>query len=202
MIEPHQAQGFRDLRRHLHSWYLAHLEAERDILVDRHVREQRIALEHEAGVALPRRQCGDVEVAEVHGAGGWLDEAGDDTQCRGLAAAGRAEQDEEFALGNVERNIIDGPEVAVGLGDATQPQARHRQTTRPILTKRSVSSMAPPINTICSTDTAAIVGSIFHSRYCRIAIGSVVRPGPTRNRLISRFPNEAMETNPAAATMC
>jgi len=34
------------------------------------------------------------------------------------------------------------------------------------------------MNRICSTDTAAIVGSIFHSRYCRIAIGQVwVRPG-------------------------
>ena len=38
-----------------------------------------------------------------------------------------------------------------------------------------------------------MVGSIFHSRYCRIAIGSVVRPGPTRNRLISRLPNEVDE---------
>ena len=45
-----------------------------------------------------------------------------------------------------------------------------------------------------------MVGSIFHSRYCRMAIGKVVRPGPTRNRLISRLPNEDTKPNSAAAT--
>src|SRR5258708_6120919 len=138
---------------------------------------------------------------EMHTGGCRIDEAGNDAQGCGLAAAGGTEQDEELAIGDVERNIIDGLEVAIALGDAGQPQARHRQTTRPMSTKRSVSSMAPPMNRICRTDTAAMVGSIFHSRYCRIAIGRVVRPGPTRNRLISRFPNEAMKLNKAAATM-
>ena len=142
MIEPHQAQGLGDLRRHLRLRHLAHLEAEGDVLGHGHVREQRVALEHQAGVALPRRQRGDVALAEPHAAGGRLDEAGDDAQGRGLAAAGGAEQHQELAVGDVERNVVDGLEVAVALGDAGQLQARHRQTTRPILTKRSVSSIA------------------------------------------------------------
>ena len=66
MIEPHQAQGLGDLRRHLGLRYLAHLEAEGDVLGHRHVRKQRVALEHEAGVALPGRQAGDVAFAEMH----------------------------------------------------------------------------------------------------------------------------------------
>ena len=61
--------------------------------------------------------------------------------------------------------------------------------------------MAPAISTIWITDTAAMVGSIFHSRYWRMTIGNVVRPGPTRNRLISRLPNEVTKPNRAPATM-
>ena len=61
-------------------------------------------------------------------------------------------------------------------------------------------SIAVAMSPICRTDTAAIVGSIFHSKYCRIAIGKVVRPGPTMNRLISKLPNEDTKPNSAAAT--
>ena len=118
MIEPHQAQGLRDLRRHLRLRHLAHLEAERDVLGHRHVWKQRIALEHETGVALPWRQRGNVAFAQAHAAGRRLDEAGNDAQGRGLAAAGGAEQDKEFAIGNVERNVIGGLELAIALGDA------------------------------------------------------------------------------------
>src|ERR1041385_5797896 len=57
------------------------------------------------------------------------------------------------------------------------------------------------MSAICITETAATVGSIFHSRYCRIVIGSVVRPAPTRNRLISRLPNDITKPNSAPATM-
>src|SRR5207302_10311629 len=104
-------------------------------------------------------------------------------------------------VGDIERQVIDRLEVGIAFGDAGQLEPRHDQTTRPIRTKRSVSSMAPPMNRIGSTETAATVGSIFHSRYCRIAIGSVVRPAPTKNRLISRLPNEVTKPNSAAATM-
>ena len=70
MIEPHQAQAppsifGADLRLR----QLAHLEAEGDVLRHRHVRKQRIALEHHAGVALPRRQRGDVAFAQAYAAG-------------------------------------------------------------------------------------------------------------------------------------
>ena len=117
MIEPHQPQRLGDLRRHLRLRHLAHLEAERDVLGHRHVRKQRIALEHQAGVALPWRQRGDVALAQAHAARRRLDEAGDDPQGRGLAAAGRAEQDQKLAIADVDRNVIDRLEVAVAFGD-------------------------------------------------------------------------------------
>ena len=61
--------------------------------------------------------------------------------------------------------------------------------------------MPAPISAICSSETAAIVGSIRHCRYWRIAIGSVVCPGATRNSVISRLPNEMMKLKSAAATI-
>jgi hypothetical protein len=45
-----------------------------------------------------------------------------------------------------------------------------------------------------------MTGSMRHSRYWRMAIGKVVRPGPTRNSDISRFPKEMMKPKSAAAT--
>ena len=45
---------------------LAHLQPEGDVLRHRQMREQRVALEHQAGIALPRRQSRDVAPAEPH----------------------------------------------------------------------------------------------------------------------------------------
>ena len=64
-------------------------------------------------------------VAEMHAARRRLDEASDDAQGRGLATAGRAEQDQEFAIGNVERDVVGGLELAIALGDAAELQTRH-----------------------------------------------------------------------------
>ena len=72
-------------------------QREGDVLGHRHVREQRIALEHHAEVALLRRQGGDVAAVQQHGARAGRDEAGDHHQDGGLAAAGRAKQRQEHA---------------------------------------------------------------------------------------------------------
>ena len=44
------------------------LQPEGDVLLDRHVREQRVALEDRVDVALVRRHVGDVDAAELDGA--------------------------------------------------------------------------------------------------------------------------------------
>jgi hypothetical protein len=66
---------------------LLRLEAVGDVLRHRHVREQRVILEHDAGPAPARRQMVDGLVIEQHAAVALPDKAGNDAQQRGLAAA-------------------------------------------------------------------------------------------------------------------
>ena len=71
------------------------LEPEGDVVLDRHVREERVALEDGVHVPLVRREADHVLVAEEDAALGRLLETADHAQRRRLPAAGRAEQREE-----------------------------------------------------------------------------------------------------------
>ena len=64
----------------------------------RHVRVQRVVLEHHRDVALLGREVGDVAVADEQPTAVDALEAGEHPQRRRLAAAGRADQDEELAV--------------------------------------------------------------------------------------------------------
>ncbi len=101
---------------------LAALEAERDVLVDVEVREERIALEHRVDRAPVRLGVGDVLAGQGDRAGRRRLETGDHPQRGGLAAPGRAEQREERTAGYVEVEVVDGRELAERLGDVAQPQ--------------------------------------------------------------------------------
>ena len=93
VVELDQAQRLVGLRRRIFD--LAPAQAEGDVFEDRHVREQRVALEHRVHRALVRLLVGDVLAADQDAAGRRLLEPGHQAQRRGLAAAGRAEQGEE-----------------------------------------------------------------------------------------------------------
>jgi hypothetical protein len=97
------------------------------------VGKERIALEHHAGVAAPGRKIGDLGAADPDHAAGRLDEARDHPQRRRLAASGRAEEDEELPVGNLEVHAPDGVMVAVALREVPELEPRH-QTTCEIFT--------------------------------------------------------------------
>ena len=78
-------------------------KAEADIVEHSHVAEQRVALEHEADIALLHGELERVLAVEQHAAGGRHVEAGEDAEQRRLAGAGRAEQGDELARADVER---------------------------------------------------------------------------------------------------
>ena len=116
---------------------LADLEREGDILVDRHVREQRVVLEHHADVALVRRRVVDRPTVEHDLAVRDALEAGEHHQAGGLARAGRPEQGQELAARDVQVEVAHDQRLAViGLLDVDEtdvglerhhPSGFHRQ---------------------------------------------------------------------------
>ena len=113
----------------------------------RHVRPQRVALEHHADIALPGRQRRHVLAVEQHPAGLGLGEARDQPQQRGLAAARGAEEGEELAGTDREVDVLQHVRRAVGEVDARDLDAdgpcwlRHghaRHISRPARALRAV----------------------------------------------------------------
>jgi hypothetical protein len=90
------------------------------------VRVQRELLEHHRHPALPYRQVVGRLVVQRHAARGGLLQPGDDAQDRGLAAAGRPEEHDELALGDLQVHPVDGGGVpVVHLGHAGERDGRH-----------------------------------------------------------------------------
>src|SRR5205085_10801629 len=93
----------------------ADLEAELDVVGDRHVPEERVVLEDEADVALLGREVVDAaavqqDLPSVEGR-----EAGDEPQDRGLPAAARPEEHEQLAVGDLERALVHDGRAVVAL---------------------------------------------------------------------------------------
>ena len=159
------AVGFADFQRIGH------------VLAHRHVRPDRIALEHHADVALLRRQedalglgCVD-EPADADAAAVDAVQAGDAHQRRGLAATGGAEQGEELAARNAKRNIVHRPVVAEPFDqalhlDVAGGMAVHHATavclhavsaSRPATRRNTMTQINS--TTVCAIDSAAVSGS-------------------------------------------
>src|SRR5262249_19529850 len=97
-------------------------EAVADVALDAQIGEQRIGLKDDAEVALGRRQGRNVAAA-LDDAAATLDvEAGDGPQQRRLAATGRAEEADEFTLGDLERNVLQRREATEALVNAVDDQ--------------------------------------------------------------------------------
>jgi hypothetical protein len=71
------------------------------------VRVEGVGLEDHGDVALAWREVGDLAAADLDAAVRRLLEAGDDAQERRLAAAGRADEHHELAVGDPERDVVD-----------------------------------------------------------------------------------------------
>ena len=73
---------------------------------DRHVRVERVALEHHGDVAVARVGRGDVLAVDEHAARGRRVEAGQNPQRRALARAGWTQQRKELAGLDLERRRL------------------------------------------------------------------------------------------------
>ena len=105
------------------AWRLPHLEREGDVLRHRHMRKERVALEHHAEGARLGAAQRDVLALAHQAAGGRLLEAGHDHEESRLAGAGGAEQGQKFAAADIERHIFKRLERPEGLSDADRLKA-------------------------------------------------------------------------------
>src|SRR5215204_4796592 len=90
-----------------------------NVVGDGEIGKERIGLEDDAEVALGRRQRRDVLALLMDGARALRIEAGDGAQQGGLAAARGAEETDELALDDIERDIAEGSEVAETLREVS-----------------------------------------------------------------------------------
>ena len=124
---------------------------------DGHVRVERVALEHHRDVAVARRQVRDRAAADSDVAARDLLEAGDHPQRRRLAAAGRADQDQELLVADGQVDAGDRPDVAEPLLDLVEDDVGHDKTERPEPT-----APAPvPVNRMRLDRTQLLFG-LFH----------------------------------------
>ena len=145
-LPPGEADELEDLghpRPHLRLRQLLPLETEGNVVRDRHVREERVALEDGVHVALVRREPDDVAVAEEDPAGRRVLEAADHPEGRRLAAAGRAEQREERAPWDLERDAVDRARLAELLDDFLEPHVRRHRAVAHRASSAAPSSPAP-----------------------------------------------------------
>src|SRR5262249_33398056 len=106
--------------------HLVELEAEREVVLDRHMRIERVALENHRDVPFLRRQVVDDAVADPELAVGDLLQPGDHAKRRRLAATRRADENHQLAVVDREVEVEDGLRpVVVDLLDVRELDLRH-----------------------------------------------------------------------------
>ena len=104
-----------------------HAETKTDVAAHRHVGEDRVALEDHRDIPVPRREVGHVPLADLDVAAVHLLEARDAAQQRRLPTPGRTQKDHEFAVTDVERDVLEGGRLPEDLADAVDRDARHQR---------------------------------------------------------------------------
>src|SRR5215211_1006101 len=90
---------------------LPELEGEAHVLPHVHVRVEGVVLEDHGYVALARRKVVDDLIPYKDFAAGYVLEAGDHTQSRGLPATGRPDEDDELSVRYIQIHLVDGDHV-------------------------------------------------------------------------------------------
>ena len=106
------------------------IEPERDVGGDVEMRKQGVVLEDHVDRALVRRVVGHVAAAQQDPATARDLEATDHPQRGGLAAARRAEEREELAAADLERDAVDRPDLAESLLQVEELDLRGRRDRR------------------------------------------------------------------------
>ena len=100
----------------LRTHHAAQFKRKRHIASHRHVREQRVVLEHHADIALVRGHRDHFGITELEATAIRAGKAGQDRQQRGLARARRPEQRQKLATFDVQVNMVQCKDFAVSFG--------------------------------------------------------------------------------------
>ena len=141
--------------------HLLHFQREADVLQHRHVRVERVILEHQADAALFRGHVGHVVVVEVDLAARDRQDARQHVEDGGLAAARRAEQGDQFPMLQRGGEIRYRRDVAEFLGQVFEPYSHARRpfsTFVGVQTRSSVSAL-PSTSGISKPSMRAMVGA-------------------------------------------
>src|SRR5215217_7095465 len=90
---------------------LAELEGETHVLPHVHMRVESVILEDHGYVPLARRKVVDDLIPYKDLTAGYVLQAGDHTQGRGLPATGRPDEDDEFPVWDIQIHLVDGDHV-------------------------------------------------------------------------------------------
>jgi hypothetical protein len=111
---------------------LAQLQAERQVLPHRHMRIQRIVLEHHRDIAVLGRQVVHHPVADADLALGDVLQPGDHSEGGGLATPRRAHEHHEVPIGDLQAQRVDRPHrPPIDLADLMQLDPRHGYSLHP-----------------------------------------------------------------------
>ena len=132
------------------------------VLVDRHVRVERVVLEHHGDIAVLRLEIVDDTRTDRDPAGADALEPGDHAQQRRFAAARGPDNDHELAVGHFGGDAVNHLGVAVALAHVAKRHASHyfSVSTRPFTNQRCIST-----TTAAGGNSASIAVAItrFHS---------------------------------------
>ena len=125
LAEPERLRSVRNPPRPLLLRDLPPLQPELEVLVDGHMRVQRVVLEHHRDVAVLRRSVADIDAPDHDRAARQLLQAGHQPQERRLPAAGGADEHHELPLADLEADVVDRLDLArEDLRDVVQADAR------------------------------------------------------------------------------
>jgi hypothetical protein len=111
----------QQLRRVLHPatnisfGHTCDLQREAHVVGHAHVRVERVVLEHHRDVPVARREVGHLPRADADGSHVDVFEPGQHPQAGGLAAAGRPDEDQELAVGDLEVQLVDRGLLGTGV---------------------------------------------------------------------------------------
>ncbi len=106
-----------------------HLQREADIAAHGHMRIERVGLEDHGQSAPGGRFPGDVDAVDLDRAAADILQPGDEAQQRGLAAAGGADEDDEFAVIDVEVDAGNDLDLTEDLAHALECDLAHGRTS-------------------------------------------------------------------------